>query len=54
MAKKIADGRLLGRIPRCPKCFGGRPRFDQETNTYYCPGYHDDADFKNCHSTFNS
>ena len=25
---KCADGATLGRIPRCPKCFGGRYRFD--------------------------
>lgn len=29
-----------------------RPKFDHIKGTYYCSGYHDDADFKNCHSTF--
>jgi hypothetical protein len=49
---KCADGAILGRIPRCPKCFGGRPKFDYQKGTYYCSGYRDDEDFKNCHSTF--
>ena len=49
---KCADGATLGRIPRCPKCFGGRPKFDFKKGTYYCSGYRDDEDFKNCHSTF--
>jgi hypothetical protein len=49
---KCADGATLGRIPRCPKCFGGRPKFDHQKGTYYCSGYRDDVDFKNCHSSF--
>jgi hypothetical protein len=49
---KVADGIVLGRIPRCPKCFGGRPKFDFKKGTYYCSGYRDDEDFKNCHTTF--
>jgi hypothetical protein len=49
---KCADGATLGRIPRCPKCFGGRPKFDFHKGTYYCSGYRDDEDFKNCQSTF--
>ena len=49
---KIADGIVLGRIPRCPKCYGGRPKFDFKAGTYYCSGYRDDVDFKNCHTTF--
>ena len=49
---KVADGIVLGRIPRCPKCFGGRPKFDYKAGTYHCSGYRDDTDFHNCHSTF--
>lgn len=59
MIAKIADGIVLGRIPRCPHCFGGRylfslwrPKFDFKKGTYNCPGYRDDVDFKNCHKTF--
>jgi hypothetical protein len=49
---KIADGKILGSIPRCPACGGGRPKFDRGNGTYYCPGYRDDEEFKNCHKTF--
>ena len=52
MIEKIADGIVLGRIPRCPNCFGGRPKYDNKKGEYNCPGYRDDEDFKNCHSTF--
>lgn len=52
LIEKIADGVILGVIPRCTNCFGGRPRFNIKTGTYYCPGYRDDEDFKNCHTTF--
>jgi hypothetical protein len=49
---KCADGATLGRIPRCPTCFGGRPKYDYKKGTYYCSGYRDDTDFNNCHTTF--
>lgn len=52
MVQKIADGIVLGRIPRCTSCFGGRPRFDYKTGKYTCPGYRDDVDYKNCHKVF--
>ena len=52
MILKIADGIVLGRIPRCPGCFGGRPKYDFKTGVYSCPGYRDDEDFINCHKTF--
>jgi hypothetical protein len=50
--KKIADGVILGAIPRCKNWFGGRHIFKIKTGTYYCPGYIDDEDFKNCQITF--
>lgn len=28
LLNKIADGIVLGSIPRCPHCFGGRPKFN--------------------------
>ncbi len=52
LVSKVADGKILGKIPRCPKCFGGRPRFDYKKGTYYCPGYRDDTDYKNCHKKY--
>lgn len=50
---KCADGIVLGRIPRCPNCFGGRPKYDYKNGTYHCSGYRDDVDFKNCHTNFS-
>jgi hypothetical protein len=52
MIIKCADGIVLGRIPRCPNCFGGRPKYDYKNGQYYCSGYRDDVDFKNCHTTY--
>ena len=49
---KVADGKVLGAIPKCPNCYGGRPRFDFKSGTYTCPGYRDDEDYKNCNRTF--
>mmetsp|Transcript_72665 Transcript_72665/g.135779 ORF Transcript_72665/g.135779 Transcript_72665/m.135779 type:complete len:250 (-) Transcript_72665:198-947(-) len=27
LAARVADGRLYGRLPRCPKCYGGKVKF---------------------------
>lgn len=51
--ERISDARILGVIPKCPKCGGGRPKLDPKTMTYYCSGYLEDVDFINCHSTFS-
>ena len=52
LIEKIADGKVLGKIPRCQHCFGGRLRFDWKTGIYNCPGYRDDTDFHNCQKKF--
>ena len=31
--EKLADGFALGAIPRCPHCFGGRPKFNKSNGT---------------------
>ena len=33
--EKLADGFALGAIPRCPHCFGGRPKFNKSNGTYF-------------------
>jgi hypothetical protein len=53
LCKRIADAKVLGVIPKCPSCGGGRPKLDTKSKTYYCPGYLEDVTFKNCHKTFN-
>lgn len=52
LIEKIADGKVLGKIPRCSHCFGGRLRFNYKTGLYKCPGYRDDTDFHNCQRSF--
>jgi hypothetical protein len=52
LIEKVADGMVLGKIPRCSSCFGGRLRFDYKRGVYNCPGYRDDADYHNCHKVF--
>lgn len=42
LIEKCADGELLGRIPLCSACGGGKPRFDGKTGIYKCPGFMDD------------
>ncbi|CAD8156675.1 unnamed protein product [Paramecium octaurelia] len=54
LLNKIADGIVLGSIPRCPHCYGGRPKYNQSTGTYFCVGYRDDTDFKFCNKTIAS
>ena len=52
LAERCADGKLLGKIPTCTKCGGGRLKFDRNTGVYTCPGYMDDDVFKNCGKKF--
>lgn len=53
LLEKIADGKIFGQIPRCPSCFGGRPKFDYMTSTYTCTGYRDDEDKVECDKNYN-
>eukprot|EP00301_Raphidiophrys_heterophryoidea_P027954 c990_g1_i1.p1 GENE.c990_g1_i1~~c990_g1_i1.p1 ORF type:complete len:373 (+),score=69.26 c990_g1_i1:1-1119(+) len=48
LSARVADGLVLGRIPRCPSCSGGHPKFDLATGVYTCPGFMDDDTFKFC------
>lgn len=52
LIERIADAKVLGVIPKCPSCGGGRPKLNPKMRTYYCSGYLDDTIFKNCHKTF--
>lgn len=51
---RVADGKILGAIPKCPSCGGGRPKWDAKTATYKCPGYMEDSDFVNCNKKFSA
>lgn len=54
LAAKCADGKQFGRIPTCPKCGGGKLRFNRDRGTYACPGYMEDTDFVHCSATYNT
>lgn len=49
LVQRVAEGYVLGAIPNCPKCYGGRPRYNISTGIYTCPGYMDDDTFVNCY-----
>jgi PADR1 (NUC008) domain len=53
LIERVADGKLLGAIPKCPSCGGGRPKWDAKSATYKCPGYMEDSDFVNCHKKYS-
>jgi hypothetical protein len=53
LIERVADGMTLGAIPKCPRCGGGRPRFDAKKGTYKCPGYMEDEDYVNCSKSFS-
>lgn len=48
LVARCAEGKLLGGLPNCPKCTGGKLKFNITTGEYYCKGYMDDDVFKNC------
>lgn len=52
LLSKVAEGMMFGRTPKCPNCFGGRPRLDMSTGIYHCSGYYEDQNFFQCDSTF--
>jgi len=45
LAERVADGVILGRIPKCPSCNGGSLRFNNQTGEYFCPGFIDGGYF---------
>jgi len=53
MAERCADGKILGQIPVCQHCGGGKPRFNSKTGIYTCPGYMDDDEFRHCNASSN-
>ena len=54
MIERVADGEVLGKIPRCPACFGGRLVFDYKKGVYKCPGFYDDDHFVRCKAAFDT
>jgi len=52
LVDRIADAKVLGKIPRCPNCSGGRPTFNHSTGIYHCVGFQDDDKFRWCQKKF--
>jgi hypothetical protein len=50
---KVADGRVLGRIPLCTTCKGGKLSFDHKTGEYKCLGYQSDTGYIKCRAKFS-
>ncbi len=44
--------KVLGSIPKCQKCGGGRPRYDNKNGKFQCPGYMEDTEFKHCRKVY--
>lgn len=52
LINRIADAKVLGRVPRCPRCSGGRPKWIPDESCYRCPGFQDDDAFKFCNKKY--
>ena len=44
---------MLGLIPNCLTCFGGKLDFDYLKGTYKCKGYWDDDHYVQCRKVYN-
>eukprot|EP00308_Calcidiscus_leptoporus_P017388 CAMPEP_0119386238 /NCGR_PEP_ID=MMETSP1334-20130426/95002_1 /TAXON_ID=127549 /ORGANISM="Calcidiscus leptoporus, Strain RCC1130" /LENGTH=203 /DNA_ID=CAMNT_0007407685 /DNA_START=61 /DNA_END=672 /DNA_ORIENTATION=- len=60
LVDRCVDGKLFGRLPRCPKCGGGVLRVVYQSKVghggkgkFSCPGYYDDDHFVRCNYTAN-
>ncbi len=53
LVERCSEGKLLGALPNCPKCFGGKLRFNLKTGEYSCPGYMEDTTMIYCNFKSN-
>lgn len=53
IVQRVAEGSILGAVPQCPSCGGGKLDFNIATGSYKCPGYFDDTDFVRCWKNFS-
>jgi hypothetical protein len=51
---RISHQAVLGAVPRCPVCAGGRPKFDIKTGKFKCSGFYDDDKPVPCAMEFDS
>jgi hypothetical protein len=48
LVERAAHQVVMGAVPRCPLCSGGRLRYIIQTGEYRCPGYQDDDKYVAC------
>jgi len=53
LVERVADGRTLGRVPKCSACGIGVLRFNQRSGRYYCPGFMQYNIWKSCGKSFD-
>lgn len=53
LVERVADGRTLGRIPKCGVCGIGVLRFNQRSGRYYCPGFMQYNVWKSCGKSYD-
>jgi hypothetical protein len=54
LARRCAEGAVMGRIPKCPACKDGMLRYDATSGVYACPGFHDPDSNKFRHCRFKA
>lgn len=52
LIERVAEGKVLGKLPKCSKCGGGRLKYDIKKGQYNCPGYMEDTKFVHCHAKY--
>jgi hypothetical protein len=53
LVQRISECSVLGSVPLCQECGGGKLNFDLATCKYRCPGYMDDTYFVRCNGSFD-
>jgi len=48
LLERIAEAKVLGSIPKCSLCGGGRPAWDKKYGYWVCKGYLDDVVWEDC------
>jgi len=48
LVRRVAECSVLGALPQCVKCGGGKLDFDIKSGSYFCKGFFDDDRFVPC------
>lgn len=49
LVRRVSEGVVLGALPPCPQCFGGKLKYDIETGVITCNGFMDDDEYTFCY-----